>query len=715
MHPVILTDAAWIDDVREVVFGVSEHKVGVRHSVAASLQSRFSGWGNSCGPLDRRDGLFRSGEANESAGEEVQPAADCGRRITRGIGGHEDELDLISAPGANRRPTHKHSTLPWMLAGLASVISVISLALLWRATRPVDRPMMRFSIDLGPVALRGRSESGEFYNPVISPDGTRLVFSAKAADGSEQLAMRRLDQSIVTMLAGTERAVDPFFSPDGQWIGFFAGQKLKKIPLLGGGVVTLCDAGGPALGASWGDSAIIASLDRFHLFRVPAAGGEAQVLGKPEEHGERTWRWPQALPGGENVLFTGAVAASGGALDSANIEVLSVKSGRVKVVRHGGFFRRYLPSCHLIYIHEGTLYGVPFDLARLETRGAPAALFEDIDRTSRPSFSRAGTLLYTSAAAGVAPISWLDSAGTPQRVAINESRQGETPRLSPDGNRLALAVAGDLFVHDLQRGTVSRLTSDSALNRHPVWTPDGQHIIYGSDVPTNDGEYRIWSIRADGSSQPEKLFGERTPLQVFSISPDGHALAFVRTGQDKGFESWILPLNWNDPDHPKPGNPEPLARESQAITHHRCGRSARLVVRQREHAPGEGVYPKHREIVSRNVFRKVRLYGLACPAHSQQGSRRLKCGQFFETKGVIPELLVKFVRDDGEFVELAEPAINAAMGLVSQPVQLARIPNRQRLQQHRMNQREDRRGGADAEGQRDGRREGEYGRLAQPP
>jgi Tol biopolymer transport system component len=205
---------------------------------------------------------------------------------------------------------------------------------------------------------------------------------------------------------------------------------------------------------------------------------------------------------------------------------------------------------------------VRFDLGRLETRGAPAALVEDVDETSRPSFSRNGTLLLRSAAVGIAPVSWLDSTGKSQRVAINLAGQAETPRLSPDGNRLALAVAGDLFVHDLQRGTATRLTFDAALNRHPAWTPDGRHIVYHSDVPTSDGEFGIWWTRADGSGRPEKLFVERTPLQVFSISPDGRTLAFVRTGQDRGFETWTLPLDWTDPDHPKPGKPEPLARES---------------------------------------------------------------------------------------------------------------------------------------------------------
>jgi len=456
--------------------------------------------------------------------------------------------------------------LPWMIAGLSSVVAVFSGALLWRATRPADRPMIRFTVDLGPEAIRGRAPSGEFFNPVISPDGTRVVFPAKAADGSEQLAMRRLDQSTVTMLAGTEGAVDPFFSPDGQWIGFFAGQKLKKVPLQGGGVVSLCDTAGLEHGASWGeDGTIVGSLDAYHLFRVPAIGGEPQVIGKPEQHGERTWRWPQVLPGGENVLFTGAVAASGAALDSANIEVLSIRSGRVKVVRRGGYFGRYLPSGHLIYFRRGTLYGVPFDLGRLETHGAPAPLLEaDSDRLS---FSRTGILLYGGAAtqAGVAPLAWLDSTGKSPRVvspSIGISRQAETPRLSPDGNRLALTVAGDLSVHDLQRGTATRLTFDAARNRHPVWMPDAQHIVYTSDVPASDGEFAIWWIRSDGSSQPDKLFGERTPLQVSSISPDGRIIAFVRTGRERGFEIWMLPLDLNDPDHPKPGKPEPFARES---------------------------------------------------------------------------------------------------------------------------------------------------------
>jgi serine/threonine-protein kinase len=504
-------------------------------------------------------------DAAQPNGYALQPALETKRELAE----QPDHWERARPPGARdltRGLKLRFSAgLPWMIAGLASAVAVIFGALLWRATRPVDRPMMRFSVDLGPQAIQGRGVTGEFYNPVISPDGTRFVFPMKGAEGREQLAMYRLDQSRVTTLAGTEGGVDPFFSPDSQRIGFVDGQKLKMISLQGGGSVTLCDTAGVGRGASWGeDDAIIANLDQYHLVRVPTAGGELQVIGKPEEHGERTWRWPQVLPGGDNVLFTGAVASSQAAVESGNIEVLSLKSGQVKVVQRGAYFGRYLPSGHLIFIRQGTLYGVPFDLGRLATHGAPVPLADDIAESSEVSFSRTGTLLYASRPKRVAPLAWLDNAGKLQRIVIpgiDTSRQTETPRLSPDGNRLALAVGGDLYVHDLQHGTLTQLTFDAALNRRPVWTQDGQHIVYSSDVPAGDGEFRIWWIRADGSSQPQKLFGERTPLQLFSISPDG-TLAFIRTGGDKAFEVWTLPLDLKDPDHPKSGNPGPLVRES---------------------------------------------------------------------------------------------------------------------------------------------------------
>ena len=259
------------------------------------------------------------------------------------------------------------------------------------------------------------------------------------------------------------------------------------------------------------------------------------MIGKPEQLGERTWRWPQILPGGENVLFTGAVAVADAAIDSRNIEILSLRSGQAKIVQRGGHFGRYLPSGHLVYIRQATLYGVRFDLGRLETRGAPAPLIEDVAESSRFSFSRPGVLLYASAAKQVAPVAWLDSNGKQVPIpALNISQQAETPRLSPDGNRLALSVAGDLFVHDLQRGMATRLTFDAALNRRPVWTPDGQHIIYvtprmcpHATANSESGGFAV-TVRARlRSCSPRELLFKRFrfprtgPWQLFALARIG--------------------------------------------------------------------------------------------------------------------------------------------------------------------------------------------------
>ena len=175
----------------------------------------------------------------------------------------------------------------------------------------------------------------------ISPDGARLAFVARGPAGKDQLATRLLDQAQATLLPGTENAADPFFSPDGQWIRFFADGKMKKISVQGDAAVTLCDAPG-RLRASWGeDGSIIVTLSPSPgtgLSRVPPAGGTPQVLTKPSEKGELVHRWPQILPGGQAVIFTGNTV--NGAYDNASIEVLSLKSGQWKVVQRGGYFGR---------------------------------------------------------------------------------------------------------------------------------------------------------------------------------------------------------------------------------------------------------------------------------------------------------------------------------------------------------------------------------------
>ncbi len=222
------------------------------------------------------------------------------------------------------------------------------------------KPLVRLDVSLGPEVSLG-SVSGT--DVILSPDGTRLVYVSQG-----RLFTRQLDQPKTTELAGTEGAFEPFFSPDGQWVAFFAQAKLKKVSVEGGAPISVSEAGGFARGGSWGeDGNIIFALSvTSALSRVPSSGGTPTPLTELAQ-GEVTHRWPQVLPGSKAVLFTAASSANGSG--TANIEVMSLGNHHRKTLQRGGTFGRYLPSGHLVYVNSGTLFAVPFDLDRLEVHG----------------------------------------------------------------------------------------------------------------------------------------------------------------------------------------------------------------------------------------------------------------------------------------------------------------------------------------------------------
>ncbi len=461
----------------------------------------------------------------------------------------EEPAETVPAPAAPAR----RSWLPWTIAGACAVLALALGGLLWRAPPAVERPLLRFSADMGPEALAGAR-----ITAAISPDGTRLAYPVQpAGGGTVLLATRLMDQSKPTVLSGTENPADPFFSPDGQWIGFFAGQHLKKVSIQGGEPSTLCDVPTALRGADWGEDGniVFGVAGLSGLARIPATGGGApQSLTTPSGKGEATHRWPQILPGGQAILFTGHTSGAG--FDDANIEVVVLKTGKTKVVQRGGYFGRYLPSGHLVFLHQGALFAVPFNLARYEASGTPAPILEDV--AGSPStgggqldFSRTGTLVYLSGQSTDASgaLCRLDAAG--KKEPLTSAVGLRSPRLSPDGRRLAYSSTGDIWVCDLARGSQTRLTvGPNGTNTNPVWTPDGNHIVY---APALGG---IWWLRSDGSSQPQLLYQLKNGGAVpGSFTPDGRYLAFHQAG-DTGREIWILPLDTSDPNHPQAGAPE---------------------------------------------------------------------------------------------------------------------------------------------------------------
>jgi serine/threonine-protein kinase len=452
---------------------------------------------------------------------------------------------------------------PWKVAVAAAivlaVVSTISLLALWRAPQPAGQPLVTLNLDLGPeVSL----VSG--YAPAmdLSPDGKRIAFVSEGPDGIRHLFTLRLDQPHATVLAKTDGALGPFFSPDGRWLGFFADQKLKKIPAEGGEPVVLCEAP-DGRGASWGeDDGIIATLHtRAGLVRVPAAGGTPTVVTRLDlERGEASHRWPQVLPGGKAVLFTRSTVGSfyGG----ADIEAVSLSDRRTKMVlERAGMYARYLPSGHLTYVSNGTLYGVPFDLDRLATHGAPVPLLEGVSHSplagsAQLNFTPGGTLVYRSGVANYhVAIQWLDGAGQTEPLWA-EPGFYQAPRLSPDGKLLAIAVAegpdSHIWVYDWERRHSTRLTQGAGVFQNPVWHPDGQYVVFL-------GPGGMFWARADGVGKPRALTESKYAQNPYSFRPDGKRLAFSELNPGGGADIRILPVEAG-PGQLRAGAPESFLR-----------------------------------------------------------------------------------------------------------------------------------------------------------
>jgi serine/threonine-protein kinase len=321
--------------------------------------------------------------------------------------------------------------LPWVMAGLGFAMT------LWLSVRwpsPSGSTPARLSVELGAdVSLAADRGSAA----ILSPHGSILTFVAtKDTGGQRQLYVRRLDELAASPLPGTEGAQSPFFSPDGQWIAFFADGKLKKISVTGGAAVSLCDATWVAGGAWADDGTIVFSFSsggdrRVSLHRVSPSGGTPEPL-TTLEGDERTQIWPQVLPGSRAVLYTGHSRLYG--FDGASLVVQPLPKGARKVVLRGGYHGRYVGSGHLVYMHEGTLFAAPFDLGRLELTGSPVPALEGVtanplDGATQYGLSGDGTLVYLPGqSAELNAIQWMD-------------RQGKTTPLWP-----APAGLGNIFL-----------------------------------------------------------------------------------------------------------------------------------------------------------------------------------------------------------------------------------------------------------------------------
>ena len=447
-----------------------------------------------------------------------------------------------AAPAAAAVParTGWRRAIPLVLGSLV-LIAITGLAV-WNLRTPAPRPLTRLTLTLPETERLGARGAG-MIEPVValSPDGTRLVYIA-----NQQLYLRPMDSLEARPIPGTEGAIYPFFSPDGQWVGFFADAKLKKVSISGGAALTLCDVA-TSRGGSWGtDETIVFGKVATGLSQVSSAGGTPQELTTLKE-GETQHFWPHSLPGGEAVLFS----VWTGSLETSRIEVHSLETGERRVLIQGGTHARYAPTGHLVYAQAGTpgtLLAAPFDLERLEVTGAPFPIVEGVLQSpvsglAQFSFSSLGALVYVPGSVQTVEYTlvWVDRTGAVEPLAA-PPRQYRNPTLSPDGQQLVVtipAAPADVWVYDIPRTTLTRLTFEGD-NRLPIWTPDGERVTFRSDRA--GGPWNLFWKPADGSGTAERLATSDRNQTPSSWSSDGQVLAFFegRGGEDEAL--WTLPM-----------------------------------------------------------------------------------------------------------------------------------------------------------------------------
>ena len=378
----------------------------------------------------------------------------------------------------------------------------------------------------------------------VSPDGRRVAFAATAA-GRTQIYLRSVDQFDVVSLRGTEGGSDPFFSPDGQWLGFVADAKLKKVPIGGGPPIALCDAA--SRGADWGPDGTIVFATSLAggLARVSESGGTPEPLTKPDES-ERSHRWPSLLPGGTAVLFT--IQGVGGSFDDALIVVRVLSTGEQRVVVRGGTSATYLPTGHVVFARGGALLAVPFDLRRLEATGPPVPVLDGVSMiagsgAAQYATSETGSLVFLPGALMNAQreLVWVDRKGIAIPVS-DVKRPYQDVALSPDGRRIAAAVwapggSPDIWVYEPVHASFTRLTFGADAETSPDWTPDGRHIAFTGGNP---GARGLFQKAFDGSGIEELLLKGATTLANFggrSWHPNGQWLVY-----DQGGDIQVVPL-----------------------------------------------------------------------------------------------------------------------------------------------------------------------------
>jgi len=444
------------------------------------------------------------------------------------------------------------------LYGVVALAAILLVTTIWGWLRPAPaKQVVRYNLVLD--SANALTPSAQFGRIALSPDGSRLAY---IGGPQAQVMVRYRNQLHATPLPGTEQSTAPFFSPDGEHVGFVSGKTLKISSLTGGPPTTVTDSLVGLAGATWGQDGFIYAdgLGLASLVRVAAKPGAEPkwftVLDTAS--GEVDHIFPDALPEGKGVLFTVGYGSAALRLHGRYaVAVADIASGKHRVVVRDACCARYVPTGHLLYVMStGTLMVVPFDKKAWKITGEPTALSEGLYSGSIASVdlavSTAGTLAYSIRSGAESEPVWVTRDGKAQPVDAAFQGAFASPALSPDGKELAIAMTTsegtNIWVKQLDRGPRVKLTLDGSLNEYPTWTPDGHAVTFFSNAL---GPLDLWTKRADGSALAVLQLHQKGSIQESFWSADKKWLIF-RTGTETPGAGDILAIRPGTDSVPTP-------------------------------------------------------------------------------------------------------------------------------------------------------------------
>ena len=452
------------------------------------------------------------------------------------------QQSAATASTVQRRPADR---VAWGVAAVASLIAVVTLAGFFLRRSPIEeKQVVRFTV--------GPPPNGSFANGIasgfsISPDGTKLAYVASAVTGGDQLWIRALDSPSPQAFSGTAGAYDPFWSPDSQSIGFFADGKLKRVSVSGGPVQVLADTPNGGQGTWNRDGIILFAGVGGAIDRVSESGGSVTEVAASATERSAGYgaQGPHFLPDGNHFLYYAlSVTPGNGALYAATLDFKDQK-----LILKMNSNVAYVSPGYLLYQEQGTIMAQPFNAKRLQLTGDPKPIAQGVDfnpfgGTGLFTASENGVLAYR-AGGGAVPLSlvFVNRNGTEQRLPAMPHNYA-FPRISPDGQRVAVGIeegGGQIWLYDIARDALSRLTFEGPANFDPIWTPDGKHVTF-----KGKGNRLFWQL-ANGGGTAEELLSSTVGGNSIpgSWSPDGKELVFLDGGAIRNI--YILPLQDRKP------------------------------------------------------------------------------------------------------------------------------------------------------------------------